>query len=74
MLQHSVIFGQFASRQTVFKVLLLITLSAGILLGVFASSMNLLKLKVRLKKVVKQSQAFQSSHTLERKQITKDGS
>ncbi len=54
-------------------VLLLLTLGLGILFGVLASSLRLLRLKIRLIKVAKQSRALQSNYSLERKQITKGG-
>ena len=54
-------------------ILLLLTLGAGILFGVFTSSLILLKLKIRLTKTVKQLQVFQSNSVV-RKTITKVGS
>ena len=55
-------------------VLLLLTLGAGILFGVFTSSLVLLRLKIRLTKVVKQLRALQSKPAVVRGQITKEGS
>ena len=55
-------------------VLLLLTLGAGILFGVFTSSLILLQLKIRLTKAVKQLRALQSISSVVREQITKDGS
>ncbi len=52
--------------------LLLITLGLGILFGVFASSLVVLKMKIRLIKVAKQLRALQSKHSLGREQITKE--
>ena len=46
--------------------LLLLTLALGILFGVLASSLGLLKLKIRLTKVAKQLQALQLNDSLER--------
>jgi len=53
---------------------LLLTLGAGILIGVFTSSLILLRLKIRLAKVVKQLRAMQSNPAVVREQITKEGS
>ena len=55
-------------------ILLLLTLGAGILFGVFTSSLILLRLKIRLTKVVKQLRALQSNPAVVREQITKEGS
>ena len=55
-------------------ILLLLTLGAGILFGVFTSSLILLQLKIRLTKVAKQLQALQSKPAVVREQITKEGS
>ena len=55
-------------------VLLLLTLGAGILFGVFASCLILLRLKIRLRKVIKQLRALQSNPSVVREQITKEGS
>ena len=55
-------------------ILLLLTLGAGILFGVFTSSLILLRLKLRLTKVVKQLRVLQSSPAVVREQITKEGS
>ena len=54
-------------------VLLLLTLGAGILFGVFTSSLILLQLKIRLTKGVKQLRALQSKRAVVREQITKEG-
>tara|TARA_B100001123_G_scaffold436598_1_gene567158 strand:- start:842 stop:1138 length:297 start_codon:yes stop_codon:yes gene_type:complete len=51
--------------------LLLITLGVGILFGMFASSLSLLKYKIRLIKSSKRLQALQSKHSLEREQTIK---
>ena len=55
-------------------ILLLLTLGAGILFGVFTSSLILLKLKIRLTKTVKQLQVFQSNSSVVGKTTTKVGS
>ena len=55
-------------------ILLLLTLGAGILIGVFTSSLILLRLKMRLAKVVKQLPAMQSNPAVVREQMTKEGS
>ena len=55
-------------------ILLLLTLGAGILFGVFTSSLILLKLKLRLTKVLKQLDYLQSNPSVVREQITKEGS
>jgi uncharacterized membrane protein YciS (DUF1049 family) len=55
-------------------ILLLLTLGAGILIGVFTSSLILLRFKIRLAKVVKQLRAMQSNPAVVREQITKEGS
>lgn len=52
-------------------ILLLLTLGAGILFGVFTSSLILLKLKIRLTKTVKQLQVVQSNSSVVQKTITK---
>ena len=54
-------------------IVLFLTLGVGMLLGVLASSLGLLKLKIRLIKTGKQLQALQSNHSLEREQIRKGG-
>ena len=54
-------------------VLVFLALGAGILFGVFASSLVLLKMKIRLIKVAKQLRALQSKQLLGREQITKEG-
>jgi uncharacterized integral membrane protein len=55
-------------------ILLLLTLGAGILFGLFTSSLILLRLKIRLTKVVKLLRALQSNPAVVREQITKEGS
>ena len=55
-------------------VLLLLTLGAGILFGVFTSSLALLKLKIRLTKVIKQLKHLQSNYSVGQEQIKKEGS
>ena len=55
-------------------ILLLLTLGAGILFGMFTSSLILLRLKIRLTNVVKQLRALQSKPAVVRGQITKEGS
>ena len=55
-------------------IFLLITLGVGILVGVFASSLTLLRLKIRLTKVAKQLRALQSNPAVVREQISKEGS
>jgi len=55
-------------------ILLLLTFGAGILFGVFASSLILLKLKIRLTKAAKQLRASQSNSSVVRERITKEGS
>jgi uncharacterized integral membrane protein len=55
-------------------ILLLLTLGAGILIGVFTNSLILLRLKMRLAKVVKQLPAMHSNPAVVREQITKEGS
>ena len=55
-------------------ILLLLTLGAGILFGVFTSSLIFLRLKIRLTKVVKQLRALQSKPGIVPGQITKEGS
>jgi len=55
-------------------ILLLVTLGAGIMFGVFTSSLILLRLKIRLTKAVKQLRVLQSNPSVVREQITKEGS
>ena len=55
-------------------ILLLLTLGAGILFGVFTSSLALLKLKIRLTKVVKQLSRLESNPSARYEQIKKGGS
>ena len=55
-------------------ILLLLTLGAGILFGVFTSSLALLKLKIRLTKVIKQLKHLQSNHSDGQEQMKKEGS
>ena len=50
-------------------ILLLLTFAIGTLFGVFASSLRLLKLKIRLRNVAKKLRALELNH----KQITKSG-
>ena len=52
--------------------LLLLTLGVGILFGVFASSLGMLKLKIRLRKVAKQMRGLQSNHPFGREHLTKE--
>ena len=54
-------------------ILLLLTLGAGILFGLFTSSLVLLILKIRLTKIVKQLRVLQSNPAVVREQITKGG-
>ena len=51
--------------------LLLLTLGVGMLFGVLASSLGLLKLKLRLTKTTKQLRTLQSNHLLERERMTR---
>jgi len=55
-------------------VLVFLALGAGILFGVFTSSLALLKLKLRLTKVIKQLKHLQSNHSVGQEQIKKEGS
>ena len=55
-------------------ILLLLTLGAGILFGVFTSSLILLKLKLRLTKVANQLKHLQPNPSVGRERVTKEGS
>ena len=52
--------------------LLLLTFGLGILFGLFATSLRMLKLKIRLVKSAKQLRTLQPNHPLRREQTTKD--